>query len=56
MDNNLLNRDRLWNRLKRYLYYIIILLSLLIVLLVYLVVLNKCVFDKMSILLERIAV
>ena len=48
MDNNLLNRDRLWNRLKRYLYYIIILLILLIVLLLYLVVLNKSVLESIQ--------
>jgi len=49
MENNLLNRDRLWNRLKRYLYYIIILLILLIVLLLYLVVLNKFIIDSISV-------
>jgi hypothetical protein len=41
MDNTILNKDKLWNKIKRYLYYIIVLLSLLIILLFYLVMLNK---------------
>ena len=39
--DNLLNKDKLWNKVKKYLYYIIFLLTLLIVLLFYLVILNK---------------
>jgi hypothetical protein len=39
--DNLLNKDKLWNKVKKYLYYIIFLLTLLIFLLFYLVILNK---------------
>jgi hypothetical protein len=45
---NILNRDKLWNKIKRYIYYIIILLSLLIILLFYLVVLNQKLITKVS--------
>ncbi len=37
MDNVILNRDKLWNKIKRYLYYIVILLSLLLILLFYII-------------------
>ena len=40
--------DKLWNKLKKYLYYIIFLLSLLIFLLFYLVILNKQVITLLS--------
>ena len=36
-NTSIFNRDRLWIRIKKYLYYIIILLSLLVFLLIYLV-------------------
>jgi polyferredoxin len=45
MDKAILNKDKLWNKIKKYLYYIIFLLSLLIVLLFYLVNLNKEVIN-----------
>ena len=45
----ILNRDKLWNKLKKYLYYIIILLTLLIILLFYLVVITHRVFLKVSV-------
>jgi len=45
MDKVILNKDKLWNKLKKYLYYIIFLLSLLIILLFYLVYLNKEVIN-----------
>jgi len=41
MDKAILSKDKLWNKIKKYLYYIIFLLSLLIILLFYLVNLNK---------------
>ena len=41
METSILNKDKLWNKLKRYLYYIIILLSLLIILIFYLIMLTK---------------
>ena len=31
MDNSILNKDKLWNKIKKYMYYIIIFLSILIV-------------------------
>ena len=40
METTILKKDKLWNKLKKYLYYIIILLSLLIILIFYLVVLS----------------
>ena len=48
MESIILNKDKLWNKLKNYLYYIIILLSLLIILIFYLVVLTYQVYDKLS--------
>ena len=45
MDSSLLNKDKLWNKLKKYLYYIIFLLTLLIVCLLYLINLNKQIIN-----------
>lgn len=45
----ILNKDKLWNKLKRYLYYIIILLSLLIVLLFYIIIIIHKVFNQVSV-------
>jgi hypothetical protein len=47
-ENKLLNKDKLWNKLKRYLYYIIFLLSLLIILLLYMVIITQKVFTLVS--------
>jgi hypothetical protein len=46
--DSILNRDKLWTKIRKYIYYIIFLLSLLIILLFYLVVLNQQLIMKVS--------
>ena len=45
---NLLNKDRVWSRIKKYIYFIVILISLLTVLLLLSVILNCCILIKIN--------
>jgi hypothetical protein len=45
---SLLSKDKLWNKIKKYLYYIIIFLIFLIVLILYNVILTQRLHDKIS--------
>jgi type IV secretory pathway component VirB8 len=44
MDTSLLEKDKLWKKIKRYLYYIIFLLSFLIVLILIVIFLHLKMF------------
>lgn len=45
---SLLSKDKLWNKIKKYLYYIIIFLIFLIVLILYNVILVKRLHEKIA--------
>ena len=40
MENNLLHKDKVWNRVKNYIYFILFLVSVLIILLIVCIFLN----------------
>ena len=40
MDSSILNKDKLWNKIKKYMYYTIIFLSILIILIFYNIIIS----------------
>jgi len=40
MDSSILNKDKLWNKIKKYMYYVIIFLSILIILIFYNIIIS----------------
>jgi len=50
---SLLSKDKLWNKIKKYLYYIIIFLIFLIVLIFYNVKLTKQLNDKLNFIIHQ---
>ena len=49
METKLINKDKLWNRVKNYIYLIVILVSLLIVLIISSIILNWCIYKKLNV-------
>jgi hypothetical protein len=46
LDTNLLNRDRIWNRVKRYIYLLVGLISLITLLLIVSIALQSYTLSK----------
>ena len=40
MDSSILNKDKLWNKIKKYMYYTIFFLSILIILIFYNIIIS----------------
>jgi hypothetical protein len=40
MDSSILNKDKLWNKIKKYMYYVIIFLFILIILIFYNIIIS----------------
>jgi len=47
-DNSFLNKDKLWNKIKKYLYYIIIFLSILIILIFYNILVSQKILINLN--------
>ncbi len=48
MDKNLLNKDRIWIKIKNYIYLIIFLIIFLIIILIATLILNSCILFKLN--------
>jgi len=46
METNLLNKDKVWNRIKNYVYFIVFLFILLTIIAISCLVLNCCIYNK----------
>ena len=47
--NNILNKDKVWNRLKNYIYILLFLIIVLIFLIIVLMVMNYLILNKIKI-------
>jgi len=48
-NTTLINKDRVWNRIKNYIYIVVFLIVLLIILLASSLVLNCCIYHHLKI-------
>jgi hypothetical protein len=48
MENNLLHKDKVWNRIKKYVYFVVFLIILLVTIAIITLILNCIIYNHLK--------